>query len=643
MILSARRSLALLALLLTPAGVDAQEPARRDSVPLVHAPAIVVTANRGPTSAAYVASSITVVTRDEIERRQHRTVLDALRDVVGVAIVRNGGPGGVTSAFLRGAANDHVLVLIDGVEVNDPAAPTRAYDFADLPAADVERIEVLRGPQSTIYGSGAMGGVIQIFTRRGAGPPRVSLVGEGGSFASAHLALSAAGSGERIGYAVTIVERRTDGISAAPARLGNREADGHRVRSASGRLDWRAAPWAGLGMTVRASGAAADVDRGTPTGDDPNFVSEGGEASMRVWTELGLPESRWRHAVALGVARRDRETRDDPDAANPEDRSRGTYEGRRWTLEWLHEADLAGTLTSGVETQSETASGSFESESAFGPFASELPGTSSRTTGVFAQHRSTIGPLAAAIGARADHHSRFGTAATFRLAPVLSLGATRFKATYGTGFKAPTLFQLFDPEFGNDELEAETSRGWDAGLERELAGGRVRVDGTLFATEFENLVGFEFPAGYRNVRAASTRGVEALVSWLALEELRLWASYTRTRTEDESEGPGRGKRLIRRPAHQGSVGIEWAVPRRADAAIELRLVGEREDEDFETFPAQRVTLEGYALLRLAGSYAMTENLRLFGRIENALDAVYEEVLGYGTPGRSLYGGLTATF
>jgi vitamin B12 transporter len=634
---------AFLAILCLPAAALAQEPAgdERDSLRLVHAPAIVVTANRAPTETSRVASSITVVMRDDIARLQHRTLLDVLRHIPGVAIVRNGGPGGVTSAFLRGAGNDHALVLIDGVAVNDPSAPTEAYDFAHLLAADVDRIEVLRGPQSTLYGSSALGGVIQIFTRRSGGSMRISATLEGGSLATTHAGISAAG-GERLVYALTLVDRRTDGISAAPAALGNLERDAQRVQQGSARLEWLPNTTLAAGIVLSASDASVDIDQGTPTGDDPNFVSDGRQISSRAWSRVELLDGRWRQTLAWEEARHDRESRDAADAARPSDSLRALNEGRRRTFEWTHEIDLAGRLQAGIESELERASGSLVANSVFGPFTSEFPEESVRSTGAFLQHEWDLGPFSASAGARIDHHDRFGSATTFRLTPLLRLGPARLKASYGTGFKAPSLFQLFDPQFGNRDLDPETSRGWDIGIEHELAAGRALLGATYFTTDFEDLVAFS-EGGYRNVRAASSRGLEAFASLLVATGFRLRASYTCTDAADRSAGADHGRALIRRPRHQGAAVLDFVAPGRGDAAVEIVVVGEREDEDFSTFPATRLTLDSYTLIRVAGSRAVANRIRLFGRVENVFDVEYEEVFGFGAPGRAFYGGVEATF
>ena len=636
---------ALAAALAFSTGAHAQEEA--DTLDLVHMPPIVVTATRTPLSPAEIGSSITVVTREDIERRQYRTVLEALREVPGVAIAQ-AGPGGVASAFLRGAAADHTLVLLDGIRLNDPSSPNGAYDLAHLLTEGVDRIEIVRGPQSTLYGSAAMGGVIQILTRRGEGPPVPTIALEGGTHGAFHGSLGLAGSTGTLGYSTELVRRATDRVSAATAPSGDAERDGHRVGAFSGRLDWRPAASLAFGLTLRTSDAETDRDQEGPGGDDPNAVTEADEVALRVEGRIAAWEDRWEGTVGASFADHDRESRDEIDERHPLERSRGTFDGRTWQFEWQNELALAEAqrLTFGVETQRETATTTFESDGEFGLFESVFPEASARTTGAFVQHHAGFGgALFLTIGARADDHSRFGTATTLRATPSLHLEetGTRIKASYGTGFKAPTLFQLFDPQFGNADLQPEESAGWDAGLEQDLVGGRLRVAATIFATRFDDVVGFDFPDGFRNVSAATSRGAEAWASAFPMTGIRLNGSYSFNDTEDESGGEEDGKPLLRRPRHQASLDLGVQVGDRGQVALGARFLGEREDRDFSVFPAERVTLDGYSLVRVAASWQLTDGVRLLGRIENAFDEEYEEAKHFGTEGRTAFVGVRADF
>ncbi|MFN2384264.1 MAG: TonB-dependent receptor, partial [Gemmatimonadota bacterium] len=355
---------------------------------------------------------------------------------------------------------------------------------------------------------------------------------------------------------------------------------------------------------------------------------------------------RWRQLLSAGASRHARTSRDDPDAARPADRSRGRFEGATWTLEWLHLLDLGAErhLTIGLDGERVSAASAFASDGPFGPFASAFPDAVARTGAVFTEARAGVGArLTLSAAARLDAHSRFGRAGTHRLGAVAQpwTGA-RVHATLGTGFTAPTLFQLFDPQFGDPALEPERSRGWDGGIEQDLAGGRLRIGVTVFRTRFEGLIGFAFPDGYANIRAARTRGVEATLSAVASRRWRVTAAHTALRTRDETAGPDQGAPLLRRPRQQAALDIVYsAAP--LTVAAGARWVGPRDDLDFTAFPALRVTLEPYAVVRFAAGYNLTPHVQLHARLENALDTGYAEVLHFNAPGRAAYGGVSVAF
>lgn len=628
-----RAAAVAVALLSLPTSARAQD-AERDTLALVHVPPIVVTATRSEAPVERVASDIEAIDRPAIERSRHATTIDLLRHVPGAAVAQSGPFGGVASVFLRGAPSEHTLVLIDGVEVNDPASPAGAFDFGNLAIDDVERIEVLKGPQSPLYGSAAMGGVVQIFTRPGGGPTGGSITLEGGAFGSWRAAGTAAGSSGPASWAFTASHRATDGISAAAARLGADEEDANRSTTLSGTLGWVASERVDLRLRVRGRSSAVDLDQ--DGADDPNFDTEEDAATARL--EAGVRTGEWGHTIAFDVARFDRETVDRPDAARPETASAIDFEGQRWTAEWIARGEVGpGTLTGGAEWERERAETAFSGTGPFGDFEGGLPEETARTAGAFLQHRASFGErLHLTVGGRIDHHDAFGAAGTWRVAGVVPLaaGRTRLKGTLGTGFKAPTLSQLFDPQFGNAELEAERSLGWDGGVEADLAGGRLRLEATAFGTTFDDMVAFETD-GFRNVAEASTSGVELEASVLASDRVRVRGSYVYTDARDEEADEA----LLRRPRHEVGADLEAVFANGADATLGARRVGEREDLDFSTFPAERVELDPYTLLRVGASWPLGDALRVFGRVENLLDEDYEEVLNFGTPGRAAYVGV----
>lgn len=636
-----RRWMTAALLVLAPGPAFAQGDVPADSLDLVHAPPIVVTASRIETPLAEVGAAMTVITRAEIERRQYRTVADALRDVPGLHIVRTGGFGGVTSVFLRGAGAAQAVVLRDGIELNDPSSPAGAYDLAGLLTEGIERIEVLRGPQSTLHGSNAMGGVIQILTRTGQGPPGGTSRIEAGAYGTLHGAARVAAGSDRWSWVVQVDRRQTDGISAS---RGGGERDAGESTGASAVLEWTPAGAWGIRGTLHGRDGEVENDQGGGAGaDDPNFVSDAAEVAAAVEVRFDASPSWWKPRLELAVTRHDREAVDEPDPARPVTSSRSVFDGRRWKATWQNELLLgAHHVIAGIDHEVESAASRFVSDGEFGPFESELPEVSARTTGIFAEDRLELGRRAhLALGIRADDHSRFGEAVTFRVSPVVQLGqAVRLRGSLGSGFRAPGLSQLLDPAFGNPELDAETSDGVEGGVDIESRDSEVRVGATWFATRYEDLIVFDGEA-LRNVGEAESRGVEFTASAEPGERFELEAAYTYLDTEERA-GEDAGRPLLRRPRHTASLAVGYRLGR-GEAGLLLRYVGEREDLDFSSFPSRRVELDGYATLRLTAAYDLADGFRLFARVENLTAADYEEIFQFGTPGRAVYGGLSATF
>ncbi|HET9581743.1 MAG TPA: TonB-dependent receptor [Gemmatimonadota bacterium] len=628
-------------LLLAPAARAQQDATATDTLDLFHAPPLVVTVDRVETPASQVGVTTTVITRAEIERAQYRTVAEALRHVPGVEIVQTGAFGGVTSAFLRGAGPEHTIVLLDGIELNDPSAPAGAYDLAGLLTDDVERIEIVRGPQSTLHGSHAMGGVIQVLTRVGSGPPQAAGRLEAGARGTLHASARVGGGQGALGWAIQAARRQTDGVSSA---AGGVERDAGESTGGSAVFEWRpTGPWSMRG-TVRGRSGEAEIDQGGgPASDDPNFVSDASEVAGHVEAGFRSLGGRWEQSLGLALTRHARETRDHPDPARELTSSRGEFDGRRWKLAWRNDVRWGShRVVAGIDHEVETAETSFVSDGEFGPFETAMPETSARTTGVFAEDLIALGDAAhLAVGIRADDHSRFGGAVTYRVAPVLRVApGLRLRGAVASGFRAPGLSQLLDPGFGNPELVDERSRGWEAGLETGRPDGPLQSAATWFDTRFDDLIVFDGDA-LRNVREAETRGLELTAVVRPATSVALRGAYTFMEAE-ETAGPEAGTRLVRRPRHAADLRIDLARGR-TDASLGLHWVGEREDLDFSTFPAARVTLDDYMTVRIAASWGWTGQLRVFGRVENLTDERYEEIHLFGTVGRAVHAGITAVF
>ncbi len=641
-------ALAALVLSTVPVSLAAQEPQARAVPPLRHD--VVVTATRLETPERKVGSSLTVVSGEELLRTGRAFVLDALEAVLGLSTVRNGGPGATASVSIRGANSEHTLFLLDGLELNDPINPSRSYDVSHLPLSEVERVEVLRGPQGLLYGSDALGGVVNIITRAGRGRPRLTLASSTDTLRSVSADLALAGSSAGTDYSFALFHERTAGISAASsAYAGNAEKDGYRDLNLAGRLGFALRPDARFTLTVRAGQARTELDNfGGPGGDDPNNVQDYGSLLVRGQYRDLARGGRWERTVSVSWLGARRDNANGFDAAHPDERDEGRYRSGLFKLDWQNNVFFhpAHTLTAGLELEEETGRSEYVSESAYGPYASSFPAARAGTAGVYLlDHWEVRDRFFVTAGVRADRHSRAGAAVTFRVAPayVIAATGTRLKATLGTGFKSPSLYQLFAPPtsfgpVGNPLLRPERALGWDAGVEQTLAGGRGLIGLTWFENAFRDLVDFDYAVGYVNIGRARTRGLEVMAEARPAEGARLRASYTRLSARDT----GAGTELVRRPRDKFAAAVGGRLFGRFDLAAEALWVGRRFDRDYSASPYATVALPGYVLLDAVVTAPVGRRFALFFRVDNILDARYETVWGYGSPGLTARTGFRLT-
>lgn len=606
---------------------------------------VVVTATRLNTPAEEVGSSITVITDDQIDKMQKRTVLDVLRSVPALDVVQSGGPGGATSVFMRGAKSEHTLVLIDGVEMNDPISTGRGYDFAHLSVDGIERIEILRGPQSTLYGSDAIGGVINIITKRGKGKTSGFASLEGGSFNSFRGAAGGSGGNEWMQYSLGFSRWDTDGISAADEEDGNTEKDGYENTSLYGSLGFAPADIFDLDFTLRFTDAESGIDNAAgPGGDDPNSTEESKQLFFRTQGRLYLFDDIWEQKLGFSLTDHDRYSRNDTDAAHPDDLSRSSFDGRMLKFDWQNNFYIhdTNTVTFGIETEEEKGESNYYSESAWGPYTSAFVEQTARTTGYYFQDQVELwDSWFTTVGVRWDDHSKFGVETTYRIASayLVQKTGTKFKGSYGTGFKAPTLYQLYS-DYGDENLNPEESTGWDFGLEQSLFDGKAAMGAAIFHNEFDDLIDFDSGTWtYVNVARAVSKGIEIFGSAHPADNLDFRFSYAYTNTKDITTGED----LLRRADNKFSFNLNYGFPGKGNANLEIVYVGERDDDDFSTYPATRMQLDGYVLVNPAFSFQISENIEMFGRVENLFDRDYEEISGYGTPGISVYGGIKVLF
>ncbi len=608
---------------------------------------VTVTANRVETTLKETASSVTVLTREDLEKLNRATVLEALAEVIGFSYTRNGPPGSASSAFIRGANAEHTKVMIDGVELNDPITPGRTFDLGLLLVESIEKIEIARGPQSTLYGSDALGGVIHIISREGRGKPRLQFTTQGGSFRTVTGATEISGKNGALSYTAGASYYDSQGFSAAASNfIGNTEEDGFTNLSLSAKLGLHPRDNLDLTLSVRSIASRLDLDNfGGDFGDDPNSRQDY-NALLLSGSARGLfARKRWQSMLTLSFLGYDRHHENPTDEQHPWDADRSRFRSHHLKWAWQNHVTThpGSTVTAGLEYSHEQGESEYRSESRWGPFESLFPRKNAQNIGIYVQERLLVsGWFFASLGIRYDHHSQAGGALTYRIAPGVAYPrtGTRLKATLGTGFKSPTLYQLFAPAslfgpVGNAGLDPERSLGWEVGIEQEFLSGRIALGALYFTNTFENLIDFDFLQGYLNIGKAASKGAEFFLRFRPQDKLRFTVEHTATRAWDADNGEA----LLRRPRHKLVLKFNYALSAAAHVGVELLHIGEREDRTWDGLESARVRLDSYSLLNASASYEVLPFLRLFGRLDNMLDQEYEVVKGYGVPGFSVWAGL----
>ncbi|MGB7297537.1 MAG: TonB-dependent receptor [Candidatus Aminicenantales bacterium] len=607
---------------------------------------VVVTATRLETPAREIGSSISVISAFDLALFKRTFVLETLRGAPAVSVNQNGGLGGTSSVFVRGANSEHTLVLLDGVELNDPVNPSRSADLAHLLLADVERIEILRGPQGPLYGSDALGGVVNIIPRRGEGRPRLTLTSSGGSFGTFSGQAAASGATQSVDYSFGLTRYQTAGISAADSGLaGNSEPDGYANWTLSGRLGISLTENLDLDLTAYSIRAKTDIDNfGGPYGDDPNNIQDYRSIFLKGRVRSLFLKNRWEQRLAVAVIDSRRSHSNRPDEDHPGESEDGLFAGRMLTLDWQNNIFLhaAQTVTAGITYEKEQGESEYLSQSVWGPYASLFSLQKADTVGFYVQDSLRIaGRVYAAAGLRYDRHSRSGGALTYRLAPayIIESSQTKIRASLGSGFKSPSLYQLYAPgtafgPIGNADLMPERSLGWDAGVEQSLFTGRARAALTYFHNDFENLIDFSDSVGYINIGEAETKGIELEFDLRPSNALNINLAYTRLEARDKTHD----RRLLRRPENMLSARLAFFLLSRWTAAFSFDHSGRRTDLDYSAWPALSITLPAYSLLSGVISYEAGRNMQLFIRLDNILNARYMQVYGYGSPGFSIQSG-----
>lgn len=572
--------------------------------------------------------AITVVTAADLERLQTANLSDALRVLPGAYVAQRGSVGGQTSVFLRGGESSQTLVLIDGVRINDPSSPNAAVDFGSLLAGNAGRIEVLRGPNSIVWGSQAIGGVVNIESAL----PTAGLNARGAveyGYADSVLArANVAGGSDAVQASVGGSFYRTDGISSLVGGAGA-EKDGSRSWALNGRVKVRIASDVSLDLRAYYNEGRVEFDDSwASTAAEALPVANNRQFAGYAGVNFTLADGKWQNRLAY--TRTDIKRRGtDPDTIE------GAYNnyvvsGEIDRFEYRGSYDLAAiaTLGFGLEHEHTSSSTSYKGDPA------ELLDTTV-TSGYAQLSLRPVEDLTLTGGVRHDDYSTYGGQTTLggNLAWTLNDGATVLRATFAEGFRAPTLTEG-QPPYGNPELKPETARNIDLGIEQALLDDQVQVGLTWFNRRSTNLITY-IDYQSQNVGKVDAEGVEFALRLRPTARLVVEGNYTLTNAFNQT-GELIGKRLQLRPQHSGSLSLDWDTPLGLRLGGTVLFAGDSFGDD-----KNLVSLDGYALFNLRAALPLNDRLELYGRIENLTNAQYQTVPGYGTYGRAAYAGVRA--
>ncbi|HEY1707033.1 MAG TPA: TonB-dependent receptor [Rhizomicrobium sp.] len=616
---------------------------------------VVVTATRTPEPAKLTGTSIDVITANDLQNQQINFVTDALAEVPGLSMSRTGGAGQTTSIFIRGANSGQSLFLIDGVRLEDPSATDGGAVLQDVLVNNIDRIEVLRGPQSTLYGSDAMGGVVNILSRRGGDQP-FAFTGsaEGGSFGTWHGNIAADGTEGRVEYGAAVNYFDTDGTSAADSRNGNTEADGYRNFGATFNTRIHATDDISVDLRGYYTDSHVDFDGFPPPNftfqDDPEFGKNtlyAGYAGLNV----SLLDGRFTNLLALIGLNSDRKDFGNFDfltgAFSPTINFYGKGGSGRFEYEGVFQVNDTNELVFGAESQHTT----LETHSVFD--LTPLDHGSRTTDGYYGQWQSTLfEALTLTGGVRYDHDSEFGGHTSVKLNGAYNIDSTgtTLRAAYGDGFKAPSLYELFS-DFSNPvtALKPEQSHGWEAGIDQPFLDGNAKASLTYFQSNYDNLIDFfscfgiaspactlrAFAGGYYfNVNRARTDGVEGELTAKIVDTLSADANFTTLTARNETNGFP----LAKRPDFSANGTLTWAPTPDWSLGGGVNYVGPRYNDAFGS-----VRLSSSTEANLFGSWQFVEHWQVYGRVDNLFDDRSEPVSGYGRPGRAFFAGVRTAF
>jgi len=579
---------------------------------------IFVYGTRLSTHASLATSVVHVLTRDQIERSAAHHVAELLQYVPGLDVRRTGQIAGQTSVFLRGANSNQTLVLVDGVQLNSPFSGS--YDLSSLSVANVDRIEIISGPQSLLYGSQALGGIVNVVSRKGDGRPSVSARGGTGSY----------GWREGIIRGDWVSRGFRGSVAASELRAENDRINSDvLLRDCDLTAGWDISSKVMLG----ANGHWSEAKYGIPNDrfiDDPNDRGRSRDNLASATLHI-VPNEIWNVDVKYAHTISDFDfDAPDPNPPHATGASSSSTLARRNLVDLQNVVDLGWGHGVMFGATFEHLSAEHESRSPWGDSGLD---TWQESRAVFGVHRWSDEGWEWNVGGRLDDYSSFGSHVTWRtgLRYELPREAT-LRANIGSGFRAPSLADLYYPGYGNPELEPEESVGWDVGVSSNLVAGRIRTNLTWFDNRFDHLISFSATTYLpENIARARTGGLESSADVLLTSGWQLRASYTWLPTAEDLEA---GTRLLRRAEHVGTVVIVGRIISQLDVETTVLLVGDSADRDYSQVPATEVVNPGYAKWDLGCSLHLDSGIGGFFKIENLFDADYEEAFGFPALGRT---------
>jgi len=641
---------------------------------------IIITATKTGINKKETGSSITVITAEEIDQTKKMKVVDMLKNIPGVSVSQSSPLGGLADLYMRGTQSNHTTVLIDGVKVNDPSSPGHGFDFAHLTTDNIDRIEIVRGSQSVLYGSDAIGGVINIITKRGEGKPRVTIQAEGGSFKTFKESAGVSGGTDWAYYSFNVSRTDSQGFSRTSTWRGIRRSflknrhDGYDTTAVSTQLGLKTIHDSWLSMSLRFTDSKINIANGAFE-EDKNRTFESQNLALNIKYEIPF-FNWWQSTILFSYMNQFQRDKNQPDAYEFATSyvTNGDYASINYTNMTFKGKLMSGEFknTFKIKDIDEIIVGvSYDREYAstnpyyFGwmpaqplaplPYSNPwfmLPTNpideTQDTWAAYAQnHLKLLKRIFIIAGVRYTkpdnfrHSIDYGVSGSF----IVPVTETRFKSSVGTGYKVPSLYQQYNvferfTQLTPGYLKPERTISYDAGIEQPLWEEKIILEVNYFSIDYQNLIAYDTIIDYNGRfwnSDALVRGVECIAAFKTVDDLTIKGYYTYTRSHDRFFHSGD---MVRRPRHQAGVTVNYSFLNKGNVNVGFNYVGRR--RDYYLFPYTSY-MNPYYKLDLAASWWIIEQLQAFFRIENVLNKKYDEVRGYRAAPCSVYGGLKAVF